>query len=134
MRNILQSTITTSTFQAQEKRLVDLIPNEFEGGVGLLGVTIKLDDYGGADERLVRVLDVVEGGPASTAGLVKEKDFLLGTTTQNFSDTAVLASVLEEHIDQVVEIYVYNADSDMVRVVGLVPSFTWGGVGTWSCN
>lgn len=116
--------------QAQEKRLVELIPDEFEGGVGLLGVTIKLDNYGGADERLVRVLDVEEESPAAVSGLVKEKDFLLGTTTQNFDNAAVLASVLEESIDQVVEIYVYNSDSDMVRVVGLMPSFSWGGSGT----
>lgn len=44
---------------------MELVPNEFEGGVGLLGVTIKLDNYGGADERLVRVLDVEEGSPAA---------------------------------------------------------------------
>jgi hypothetical protein len=95
----------------------------------LLGVTIKLDNYGGADERLIRVLDVEEGSPASVAGLVKEKDFMLGTTTQNFSTSTILAAVLEENIDQVVEIYVYNSDSDMVRVVGLMPSFSWGGGG-----
>jgi hypothetical protein len=34
-------------------------------GAGLLGVTIKLDDYGGADERLVRVLEVEEHSPAA---------------------------------------------------------------------
>ena len=95
----------------------------------MLGVTIKLDNYGGADERLIRVLDVAEGSPAAVAGLVKEKDFMLGTTTQNFNNTAILAAVLEENIDQVVEIYVYNADSDMVRVVALVPSSSWGGAG-----
>lgn len=108
---------------------MELLPNDDWDGAGLLGVTIKLDDYGGADERLIRVLDVEDGSPAAVAGLVKEKDFMLGTTTQNFSTSAILAAVLEEHIDQVVEIYVYNSDSDIVRVVGLMPSFSWGGAG-----
>jgi len=115
--------------KAQEKRLVELTPNDDWDGAGLLGVTIKLDNYGGADERLIRVLDVEEGSPAAQAGLVKEKDFMLGTTTTNFNTSAILAAVLEEYIDQVVEIYVYNSDSDMVRVVGLMPSFAWGGAG-----
>jgi hypothetical protein len=92
-------------------------------------VTIKLDDYGGADERLIRVLDVEEGSPAAVAGLVKEKDFMLGTTTHNFSDTTVLAAVLEDYIDQVVEIYVYNSETDVVRVVALMPTNSWGGAG-----
>jgi len=92
-------------------------------------VTIKLDDYGGADERLIRVLDVEEGSPASEAGLIKEKDFMLGTTTQNFSDVSILAEVLEDHIDQIVEIYVYNSETDVVRVVTLMPTVSWGGIG-----
>jgi len=95
----------------------------------LLGVTIKLDNYGGADERLVRVLDVQDGSPAAVAGLEREKDFLLGTTSQNFSSSTILAAVLEDHTDQIVEIYVYNSDTDIVRVVALMPTLTWGGGG-----
>ena len=108
---------------------MELTPNDDWDGAGLLGVTIKLDDYGGADERLIRVLDVQQGSPAALAGLIKEKDFMLGTTTQNFSDTAILATVLEDHIDQVVEIYVYNSETDVVRVVALMPTCSWGGAG-----
>jgi GRASP55/65 PDZ-like domain len=109
--------------------MVELIPDDDWDGAGLLGVTIKLDDYGGADERLIRVLEVEEGSPAAVAGLVEEKDFMLGTTTQNFSDAGVLASILDEHADQVVEIYVYNSESDVVRVVALMPTCSWGGTG-----
>ena len=115
--------------KSQEQRFVDLIPNDDWGGAGLLGVTIRLDNYGGADERLIRVLEVEEDSPASVAGLVPMKDFLLGTTALAFGSTQILASVLENHIDSVVEIYVYNSDSDMVRVVGLMPTFNWGGRG-----
>lgn len=88
-----------------------------------------MDNYGGADERLIRVLQVEEGSPASVAGLVKEEDFMLGTTSVNFSSSSVLAAVLEDHIDRVVEIYVYNCSSDVVRVVALMPGYNWGGRG-----
>jgi hypothetical protein len=39
--------------------------------------------------------------------------------------TDVLASVLYEHLDRVVELYVYNSISDVVRVVGLFPTYNW---------
>ena len=109
--------------------MVELMPRDDWDGAGLLGVTIKLDNYGGADERLVRVLDVQDGSPAAVAGLEKDKDFMLGTTTQNFSSSKILAAVLEDHADQLVEIYVYNSDTDIVRVVALMPTLTWGGAG-----
>jgi hypothetical protein len=112
--------------KSQEKRLVELVPNDDWGGAGLLGVTIRIDNYGGADERLIRVLDVEQDSPASVAGLVPMKDYLLGTTVTGFGSAQVLASVLEQHIDHVVEMYVYNSDSDVVRVVPLMPTFNWG--------
>jgi len=115
--------------KSQEQRFVDLIPNDDWGGAGLLGVTIRLDNYGGADERLIRVLEVEDSSPASVAGLVPKRDFLLGTTVTAFGSTQILATVLEQNVDRVVEIYVYNSDSDMVRVVSLMPSFSWGGRG-----
>jgi hypothetical protein len=43
----------------------DPLPYLSPTGAGLLGVTIKLDDYGGADERLVRVLEVEDHSPAA---------------------------------------------------------------------
>ena len=51
--------------KAQEKRVVHLVPRDDWGGAGLLGVTIRLDNYGGAEERMVRVLDVQPHSPAA---------------------------------------------------------------------
>lgn len=115
--------------KCQEKRLVTITPSDSWGGAGLLGVTIRLDDYGGADERLIRVLDVEPSSPAAICGLVKEKDYLLGTTADSFDSTSTLAQVLQRHVDKVVEVYVYNTDSDVVRVVALMPTYAWGGQG-----
>lgn len=35
-----------------------MTPQREWGGKGLIGVTIRLDDYAGADERLIRVLSI----------------------------------------------------------------------------
>lgn len=106
-----------------------ITPSDSWGGAGLLGVTIRLDDYGGADERLIRVLQVEPSSPAAICGLVEEKDYLLGTTADSFDSTSTLAQVLQRHVDKVVEVYVYNTDSDVVRVVALMPTYSWGGGG-----
>ena len=115
--------------KCQEKRLVTITPSDSWGGAGLLGVTIRLDDYGGADERLIRVLSVEPSSPAAICGLVEHQDYLLGTTADSFDSTATLAQVLQQHVDKVVEVYVYNTDSDVVRVVALMPTYAWGGAG-----
>jgi hypothetical protein len=88
-----------------------------------------LDDYGGADERLIRVLNVETNSPAAICGLVENHDYLLGTTADSFDSISTLSLVLRRHVDRVVEIYVYNTDSDVVRVVALMPTFSWGGNG-----
>ena len=48
-------------------------------------------------------------------------DYLLGTTMESFEDEEVLSEILEDSEDQVLEVYVYNTESDVVRVVSLVP-------------
>ena len=115
--------------KCQEKRLVDIVPSDDWEGAGLLGVTIRLDNYAGAEDRLIRILSVEHNSPAAIAGLVSSQDYLLGTTTHSFDSTKVLAAVLEAHVDRVVELYVYNTNSDKVRVVALMPTWSWGGNG-----
>jgi GRASP55/65 PDZ-like domain len=113
-------------FKSQEARLVYLTPSDSWGGAGLLGVTIRLDNYAGAEDRLVRVLSVEPGSPAAIAGLVAETDFLLGTTHQSLESVNHFAAVLRQNVDSVVELYVYNSDTDIVRVVALMPTYQWG--------
>lgn len=115
--------------KCQQQRLVDITPSDDWEGAGLLGVTIRLDNYAGAENRLIRILSVEHNSPAAIAGLVEAQDYLLGTTTHSFDSTKVLAAVLEAHVDKVVELYVYNTNSDKVRVVALMPTWSWGGNG-----
>jgi hypothetical protein len=75
------------------------------------------------------VLNVETNSPAAICGLVENHDYLLGTTADSFDSISTLSSVLSKHVDRVVEIYVYNTDSDVVRVVALMPTWSWGGNG-----
>ena len=111
------------------QRFLTLTPTTSWGSKGLIGVTIRMDDYATAEENLLRVLSVEKNSPAALAGLTPNTDYLLGTTMDSFENEGVLADVLEENEESVVEIYVYNTDSDVVRVVTLVPSTKWGGRG-----
>jgi len=114
--------------KSQRTRLVYITPQRDWGGKGLIGVTIRLDDYAAADERLLRVLYVEPSSPADVAGLTLS-DYLLGTTTVSFSSDAVLASTLVQYEERPLEVYVYNTDSDTVRIVTLLPTYEWGGTG-----
>mmetsp|Transcript_2705 Transcript_2705/g.4370 ORF Transcript_2705/g.4370 Transcript_2705/m.4370 type:complete len:333 (-) Transcript_2705:103-1101(-) len=127
--NTIQYNAVVYNIKSQETRLVTLVPSDAWGGAGLLGVTIRLDNYGGADERLIRILTVEHNSPAAIAGLVSEQDYLLGTVSESLDDTQSLANLLMLSADQVVEFYVYNTNSDVVRVVPLMPTWSWGGKG-----
>jgi len=115
--------------KSNSQRLVTITPSSTWGGAGLLGVTIRLDNYGGADERLIRVLSAEHNSPAAIAGLVPMNDYLLGTTSTSFDTDEILAEVLMVHADRIVELYVYSSGSDVVRVVTLMPTLSWGGRG-----
>jgi len=112
--------------KSESTRLVKMTPSDTWGGHGLLGVTIRLDDYAHADERLIRILSISPSSPAFIAGLQPLKDYLLGTSTVSFSSDLILCDILDEYDEKVIEIYVYNTDSDEVRVVNLMPSLAWG--------
>lgn len=115
--------------KSNSQRFVNITPSSEWGGAGLLGVTIRLDNYGGADERLIRVLAVEHNSPAAIAGLAPMTDYLLGTTSISFDTDSALAEVLMVHTDRIVEIYVYSSETDLVRVVPLMPTLSWGGRG-----
>ncbi len=88
-----------------------------------------MDDYATAEEKLLRILHVEPKSPANIAGLTPSTDYLLGTTMESFEDEEVLGDVLYDNEDHTLEVYVYNTESDVVRVVTLLPSLNWGGRG-----
>jgi hypothetical protein len=100
------------------------------------GVTIRFDSYKDAEEQMLHVLEVETNSPAELAGLVPFKDYLLGTAEKAFTDADVLQQELVAHIDRPVEFYVYNTDTDEVRVVVIMPTeVTFSSVpALWECG
>jgi len=115
--------------KSKSQRFINLVPTRNWSGIGLLGVTIRMDDYMTAEDNLLRILDVQPGSPAAMAGLEPNVNYLLGTTMESFESEEVLGDVLYENEDQIFEVYVYDTTSDVVRVVTLLPSLKWGGGG-----
>lgn len=110
-------------------REVVVVPHRKWQGEGMLGLTIRFDDFRHADESVIHILEVEHDSPAEIAGLQANKDYLLGTAEKAFKDTEVLFQELQAHIDQPIEFFVYNVDSDEVRIVVIMPTEDWGGEG-----
>lgn len=115
-------------------REVNLTPTTKWAGEGRLGVAIRFDTFHDAEEHLCRVLEIERDSPAELAGLCQFTDYLLGTAEIGFSDAEVLFEELSLHIDRTVEFYVYNSDTDEVRVVVVMPNAQWGGEGILGAN
>ena len=115
-------------------REIILVPSRKWAGEGMLGVTIRFDTFLDAEEHLCRVLEVEADSPAELAGLIPGRDYLLGTAEKVFKDTDVLYDELAANVEVPVEFYVYNADTDEVRIVVVMPSDQWGAAGDLDCG
>lgn len=100
----------------------------------MLGVTIKFDSYRDAEEQILHVLEVETNSPAEIAGLQPFKDYILGTAERAFLDADSLSQELLSNLDKPVEFYVYNSDTDEVRMVIIMPTEDWGGEGVLGAN
>lgn len=113
--------------KSKTQRFISLTPTTKWEGQGLLGVTIRMDDYSTAEDNLLRCLYVTPNSPAAQCGLIPNTDYLLGTTMESLDSEEVLEDILYEHEGGVLELYVYNTETDVVRVVTLMPNRKWGG-------
>lgn len=100
----------------------------------MLGVTIKFDSYREAEEQMLHVLEVEADSPADLAGLQPIKDYILGTAEKAFLDADSLYQELLNNLDRPIEFYVYNTDTDEVRIVIIMPTEDWGGEGILGAN
>jgi len=115
-------------------REIILTPSRKWPGEGMLGVTIKFDSYRDAEEQILHVLEVETNSPAEIAGLQPFKDYILGTAERAFLDADSLSQELLSNLDKPVEFYVYNSDTDEVRMVVIMPTEDWGGEGVLGAN
>jgi len=119
--------------RAHTTREVTVMPRQWAGN-GLLGATVRFDMVDPSENQGIRVLEVFPNSPAAHAGLVPFQDYLLGTASCVFHDIDELVEVVSTSMNQRMQIYVYNSDSETVREVTLVPNIDWGGEGCIGCD
>ncbi|KAG6833430.1 hypothetical protein H0H87_006796 [Tephrocybe sp. NHM501043] len=99
----------------------------------LLGLSMRMCEPDTATENVWHVLDVIEGSPAESAGLVPMGDWILGWSGGVLGAENDFYDLVEAHIDKPLRVYVYSYDFDALREVVLIPNRHWGGEGLLGC-
>ncbi|KAG6850065.1 hypothetical protein H0H93_001615 [Arthromyces matolae] len=99
----------------------------------LLGLSMRMCEPETATENVWHVLDVIEGSPAESAGLVPMGDWILGWSGGVLGAENDFYDLVEAHIDKPLRVYVYSYDFDALREVVLIPNRHWGGEGLLGC-
>ncbi|TFK40635.1 GRASP55/65 PDZ-like domain-containing protein [Crucibulum laeve] len=99
----------------------------------LLGLSMRMCEPETATENVWHVLDVLEGSPAESAGLVPMGDWILGWSGGVLSAENDFYDLVEAHVDKPLRVYVYSHDFDTLREVVLIPNRHWGGEGLLGC-
>jgi len=128
-----QAKLKVFNTRSHNLREVTVTPRKWAGS-GLLGATVRYDMADAAENHGVRVLEVFPNSPAAHAGLVPFQDYVLGTAQAVFHDIDELVEAVTSNINQRMNVYVYNSESETVREVILMPNTDWGGDGCIGCD
>ncbi|KAJ6508956.1 GRASP55/65 PDZ-like domain-containing protein [Mycena sanguinolenta] len=131
--------------KSQETRVVSIVPSrawsqpstgsaqDAAAQPSLLGLSMRMCEPELAMDNVWHVLDVLEGSPAESAGLVPYGDYITGWSGGVLSAENDFYELVEAHVDKPLRVYVYSHDFDALREVVLVPNRHWGGEGLLGC-
>ncbi|KAJ7758546.1 GRASP55/65 PDZ-like domain-containing protein [Mycena maculata] len=132
--------------KSQETRVVPVVPSrawslpstqsaqdDVAAQPSLLGLSMRMCEPEFAMDNVWHVLDVLEGSPAESAGLVPYGDYITGWSGGVLSAENDFYDLVEAHVDKPLRVYVYSHDFDALREVVLVPNRHWGGEGLLGC-
>lgn len=100
----------------------------------LLGLTVRLCSPANTINHVWHILDVLEGSPADSAGLVPYGDYVIGWTGGPLQHENDFFQLIEHYTNRHIALYVYNSDYDHTREVVIVPNRHWGGEGLLGCG
>ena len=126
----------------QELRTVPIVPSrawsaspaKSDAQPSLLGLSLRLCNPSQALSHVWHILEILEGSPAESAGLVPFGDFVIGWTGGVLRSEGDFYELVEAHVDRALRLYVYNSDYDHTREVIIVPNREWGGEGLLGCG
>lgn len=110
-----------------------LIPRQW-GGQGLLGLVVKYDSIEDGENQGLRILELLPNSPASVAGLIAYKDYIIGSKDVIVRDLDDLGELLSSSIGKNLSLTVYNTDEESSREVSIIPNKDWGGEGLLGCG
>lgn len=110
-----------------------LIPRQW-GGQGLLGLVVKYDSIEDGENQGLRILELLPNSPASVAGLIAYKDYIIGSKDVIVRDLDDLGELLSSSIGKNLSLTVYNTDKESSREVSIIPNRDWGGEGLLGCG
>jgi len=99
----------------------------------LLGLSMRMCGPELSGDNVWHVMDVIEGSPAESAGLVPYGDWIIGWSGGVLSAENDFYDLVEAHIDKPLRLYVYSYDFDTIREAVVVPNRHWGGEGLLGC-
>jgi hypothetical protein len=120
--------LTVYNCRTQALRDVFVIPRSWDGQ-GLLGLVVKFDLIENGENQGLRILEVHPNSPASKAGLIAFKDFIICSGDIIIRDGGDLAELVNSHIGDELSLTVYNTDTESIRDVKVTPLKDWGGEG-----
>ncbi|KAG0253966.1 Golgi reassembly-stacking protein 2 [Actinomortierella ambigua] len=131
-------TITLDVYSTREQagRRIEMVPTTQwgDGKGGLLGCSIRFCMFDAANDVVWHVMDVYQGSPAERAGFCAHSDYIVGTPYGIMRGEGDLYDLIEDNAGEALRLYVYNAETDHVREVIIVPNYDWGGEGLLGCD
>ncbi|KAF9904906.1 Golgi reassembly-stacking protein 2 [Linnemannia zychae] len=120
----------------QALRKVELTPAQRRdnGNDGYIGCSIRFCLFDTISDVVWHILDVAPGSPAMEAGLCAHADYVIGTPLGIMRGERDLYDLVEDYIADELPLHVYNANTNEVREVIIIPREDWGGQGLLGCD
>ncbi|KAG0316896.1 Golgi reassembly-stacking protein 2 [Linnemannia gamsii] len=120
----------------QALRKIELTPvQKWDNGKdGYIGCSIRFCLFDTISDVVWHILDVAPGSPAIEAGLCAHADYVIGTPLGIMRGEQDLYDLVEDYIADELPLHVYNANTNEVREVIIIPREDWGGQGLLGCD
>ncbi|KAK3116653.1 hypothetical protein LTR53_002767 [Teratosphaeriaceae sp. CCFEE 6253] len=133
IQNCAGSTISLGVYSATGQQIRETyvsVPPRDAGAS--LGLALQWAPLNLADD-VWHILDVIPNSPADVAGLLPYGDYVIGSPDGALRGETGLGRLVEQYVEHALQLYVYNHEYDVTRLVTLTPSKTWGGDGALGC-
>ena len=100
----------------------------------LLGLTLRLCCPSQTVNHVWHILDVFEGSPADSGGLVPYGDYVIGWTGGPLQSESDFIQLVHQQSNRNLSLYVYYSEYDHTREVIILPNRDWGGEGLLGCG